>query len=118
MVPTRFAGESNPLCLIQAIQEGLPVIATDIGEVRNMLMLEGELCGILLEEQRDTEAFTAALQAAMARVLDGEQRAMLAAQSRRLAPKFDTAKMVEEYQSVFDAARQVLLRADTGKEAA
>ncbi len=118
VVPTRFAGECNPLCLIQAIQEGLPVIATDIGEVRNMLTLEGEVCGILLEEQRDTQAFIADLQAAMARMLDGDTRARLAAQSRRLAPKFDTAKMVEEYQAVFEAAREALLAPGNDQAAA
>ncbi len=118
VVPTRFAGESNPLCLIQAVQEGLAVIATDIGDIRNMLTLDGELCGILLEEKRDTDAFIADLQAAMARVLDDGLRTTLAAQSRRLAPKFDTVKMVEEYQAVFAAAGAVLRDAENGQAAA
>jgi glycosyltransferase involved in cell wall biosynthesis len=117
VVPTRFPGESNPLCLIQAIQDGLPVIATDIGEIRNMLTLEGEVCGILLEEKRDTAAFTADLQAAMADVLGGERRAELAAQSRRLAAKFDITRMVGEYQAVFDAARDALRHARLGQAA-
>jgi glycosyltransferase involved in cell wall biosynthesis len=103
--------------LIQAIQEGLPVIATDIGEIRNMLTLEGELCGILLEHKRDTQAFTADLRAAMARVLDRKHRAVLAEQSRRLAPKFDIAKMVGEYQAVFAAAREALGHAQDGQAA-
>ena len=34
VVPTRFKGESYPLIIIQAMQEGLPIIATDIGEIK------------------------------------------------------------------------------------
>jgi hypothetical protein len=83
-----------------------------------MLTLDGELCGILLEEKRDTDAFIADLQAAMARVLDDGLRTTLAAQSRRLAPKFDTVKMVEEYQAVFAAAGAVLRDAENGQAAA
>src|SRR5579859_3886786 len=38
IVPTRFAGESYPLCIIQALQVGTPVIASDVGEIGNMLV--------------------------------------------------------------------------------
>lgn len=48
-LPTRFAGESYPLVLIEALMCGKPVIATDVAEVRHQLTdEEGELAGELL----------------------------------------------------------------------
>ena len=48
-LPTRFAGESYPLVLIEALMCGKPVIATDVAEVRHQLTDEaGELAGELL----------------------------------------------------------------------
>jgi glycosyltransferase involved in cell wall biosynthesis len=108
IIPSRFAGESNPLCLIQAIQEGLPVIATDVGEIRNMLTLDDELAGLLLQIKRDTQEFASDLQEAMANMLDPGLRARLAAKSRRLAPKFDIQNMLAEYEAVFEFAKNKL----------
>lgn len=48
-LPTRFAGESYPLVLIEAMMCGKPVIATDVAEIRHQLTDEdGELAGALL----------------------------------------------------------------------
>ena len=49
LVPTRFKGESYPLVIIECLQCGKPVIATDIAEVKNQLTDEnGNLAGALL----------------------------------------------------------------------
>ena len=49
LVPTRFKGESYPLVIIECLQSGRPVIATDIAEVHNQLDDgNGQLAGILL----------------------------------------------------------------------
>lgn len=48
-LPTRFAGESYPLVIIEALMCGKPVIATDVAEVRHQLTdEEGRLAGELL----------------------------------------------------------------------
>ena len=36
ILPTRFAGESFPLSIIQALQVGKPVISTSIGQIAEM----------------------------------------------------------------------------------
>ena len=57
IVPTRFAGESFPLCIIQAMQVGTPVIATKIGEIECMITRPTGLAGILIEPTDDTDKF-------------------------------------------------------------
>lgn len=48
-LPTKFKGESYPLTVIECLQSGKPVIATDIAEVKNQLTDEkGNLAGVLL----------------------------------------------------------------------
>jgi glycosyltransferase involved in cell wall biosynthesis len=104
VVPTRFAGESNPLCLIQALQEGLPVIATNIGEIRNMLDLDGKPGGLILEPKRDTAVFAHDVMLAMRKMLDKRIRTQFRQKSRKLSAKFDLAKMIDDYDTVFHYA--------------
>ena len=106
VVPTRFPGESNPLCIIQAIQEGVPVIATDIGEIRKMLTGEEGLCGILLEPQRDTQMFAEDLSHKMEKILDLSSRENLRRQSTSLKPKFDLTNMIVRYETIYEFARE------------
>lgn len=112
LVPTRFVGESYPLCLIQAMQEGLPIIATDIGEIRNM-MTDGEVAaGILLPHERDSETFFVALEAAMETMLDVAVRTNYARASGILAQRFSMEELVRNYAAVYDLAIE---RADRPK---
>ena len=104
VVPSRFPGESNPLCLIQALQEGLPVIASNIGEIRNMLDLGGKPGGIIVELQRDTAAFAHVVMLSMQKMLDKRTRDQFRKKSKKLAVKFDLAKMIDEYDTVFKFA--------------
>lgn len=48
LLPTYFVSESQPLAIIEYLAWGLPVIATDIGEIRNMLSLGNNVAGTLL----------------------------------------------------------------------
>ncbi|MCP5091731.1 MAG: glycosyltransferase [Gammaproteobacteria bacterium] len=103
LIPTRFAGESNPLCLIQAAQEHLPIIATDIGEIRNMLSWQDDICGIVLDNKRNTREFADDLSAAMVRMLNQNTRKKFARRAGMLAEKFSVERMLEEYQAVYDS---------------
>lgn len=44
-LPSRLKGESYPLVLIDCLLSGKPVLASNIGEIRNMLEFEGGLAG-------------------------------------------------------------------------
>lgn len=37
LLPSRFSGESFPLVLIECLLSGRPAIASDLGEIRNIL---------------------------------------------------------------------------------
>lgn len=49
VLPTYFKGESLPNSIIEYLSEGKPVIATEIGEIGQMLDAEGHLAGQLLQ---------------------------------------------------------------------
>ena len=104
ILPSRFEGESYPLCLIQALQEARPVIATDIGEVRSMLSGAGRPAGILLANQRDSAAYFDALSAAMLEMCDPAQRARYAARAAERGAAFDMGKLVARYEAVYREA--------------
>lgn len=58
ILPTFYKGESFPLTLVEALLCEKPVIATDIGDVREMLTLDGKMVGELLHltKQEDVSA--------------------------------------------------------------
>ena len=60
IAPTRFSGESFPLSLIQAMQVGTPIVATDIGEIATMMTPGAERAGLLAPFSEDDEVFVAA----------------------------------------------------------
>ncbi len=104
IVPTRFAGESYPLCIIQALQVGTPVVASDVGEISNMLLGEdGELGGVIVKAVRDTDAFIANFADAMSVVLDDARRANLADRAATLGKMYDMAPLVENYSRIYSS---------------
>ena len=110
IVPTRFEGESYPLCIIQALQERLPVIATDIGEIRSMSTEGDAVAGVLLENLRDSNRFFDALVAGMVRMMDPEFRARAGDNAEICARKFDMDEIVTTYGTVYRQA--IALTAD------
>jgi glycosyltransferase involved in cell wall biosynthesis len=102
IVPTRFAGESYPLCIIQAFQVGTPVIASDAGEIRGMLVKDDGLQGgLVIGAVRDTAGFIDSLAEAMERMLDAELRNQLARDAARLGQEYDMGKLVETYGRIY-----------------
>ena len=53
MLPSTYPGESFPLCLLEAFAAHKPVIASNIGEISNMMTNSNGTAGILLEIQSD-----------------------------------------------------------------
>ncbi|OLP44891.1 glycosyltransferase [Rhizobium oryziradicis] len=78
LIPTRFPGESYPLCLIQALQVGVPCIATDVGEIRNMSEINGQQAGIILPNLSNNDQFVAEITGAMEKILSPDVRAEFA----------------------------------------
>jgi glycosyltransferase involved in cell wall biosynthesis len=101
LAPTRFKGESFPLCLIQAMQVGTPVIATDIGEIRAMIEVGDHAAGLILPRLEDDDAFVAGIVAAMERMLDPALRSSLAEGARALGSAYSMDALAEDYIELY-----------------
>lgn len=102
IVPTRFAGESFPLCIIQALQVGVPVIATDIGEIASMLEVDGVAGGIVVEASSDDDVFDARFAEAMHDLVDDQRRRRFASKAAILGQGYDMAALTDQYVSLYD----------------
>ena len=90
--------DTMPLSLLEAMALGVPVVATDVGDVR--AMVEGAGAGICVPPG-DLEAFTEAC----GRILsDPEAQARLSAAGRAASRGFDSEAMIDRYEEVLSAA--------------
>jgi len=111
LVPTRYLGESFPLCLIQAMQEGVPAIATDVGEIKAMLLDEDMTTGLILPNVDDDDIYSNTLAEAMGVILDTDTRAKLAVNARALGSSFSIDALAGDYFSLYH--RVIAARADS-----
>lgn len=103
LLPTRFKGESYPLVVIEALQCGRPVLATDIAEVKKQLMDEaGKLAGELftlhdwkLDVKEISEHIVRAAN-------DDEYYRELQGRCASASKKFDIADIVRDYLTVYE----------------
>lgn len=102
--PSIYKAESLPTVIIEALFAGVPVIATDVGEVATMLAApSGELAGTLLSA--DEATLTDRLAAAMQAYLDDP--ALLkahAAHTGTAFAKFDMAACAAAYAALYAEA--------------
>ncbi len=101
LVPTRFSGESFPLCLIQAMQVGVPSIATDIGEIASMVRTVELTGGVLVPNLDDDTAFVAAVVDAMEAVLDDGLRGRLAQDAALLGAAYSIDDLAADYLTFY-----------------
>lgn len=102
VVPTRFVGESFPLCIVQAVQERLPIIATDHGEIKSMLSKGKVLAGELIDFEKSDTKFSNALLASMDKVYTKKSyRSKLIANLSKIKEKFEMSKMITKYESAY-----------------
>lgn len=102
IVPTRFAGESYPLCIIQALQSAVPVVATDVGEISSMLQSDGLVGGILVTSSTSDEVFETRFAAAMQELLDDERRLQIGRDAAILGSAYDMAALTREYARLYE----------------
>lgn len=104
LVPTRFEGESFPLCVIQALQEGCPVLGNDVGEIRHMLTCDDGVAGAVTANMRDTSAFIAQVADTMALFLNADFRARASALTGHVADRFSMEACAAAYRDLYDRA--------------
>jgi glycosyltransferase involved in cell wall biosynthesis len=88
--------EGNPMAVMEAMAAGLPVVATSVGGVPE-IVVDGETG--LLVPAGDMDAFSAALAAVSA---DLPRRRAMAESARRRAQAFDAGSMVAGYAALFE----------------
>jgi glycosyltransferase involved in cell wall biosynthesis len=95
VVALSSTNEGTPVCLIEALACGRPVIATDVGGVADVLA-EGELG--LLVPAGDESAFADAL----VRFADPVERARFAGRGRQLVlGKYDISRLVSDIEALY-----------------
>lgn len=102
LLPTRYAGESYPLCLIQALQSGTPVIATDIGEIPRIIHRDNQHGGLLISASQDSERFTERLVDAMLSMLSATVRENFRIGATAIAENYDIGELAAKYRSLYD----------------
>lgn len=105
VLPTTYKAESLPTVIIEALACGKPVIATDIGEVANMLRApDGESAGALLEF-KDGRISVSELASAMQRMIDDRDlRLRQSDVARQAFAKFDMDECARRYVEIYEAA--------------
>lgn len=108
ILPSRFEGESYPLCLIQSLQEHCPAIATDIGDIRSMMTTDdGQVAGILLENKRNSGAFFDDLADAMDQMRDPERRKAAARIAAERATLYDMDRLAHTYVEMYQSTQPI-----------
>jgi glycosyltransferase involved in cell wall biosynthesis len=101
VLPTRFSGESFPFTLIESLKAGTPIIATDIGEIRNIIESHGQRAGIIVPVIADDQRFTAAISEAMLEMLHDDHRAGWAKAAALLGPKYSFEALTSAYEEIY-----------------
>ena len=102
LLPSYFTSESLPTTVIEYMALGKPVIATNVGEIKNMILAEdGQSAGILVEEI-DTRAMIKPLYDAMTKMLeDKEFYLQKKSVSRKAFEKFSMDKCINAYLKLY-----------------
>ncbi|NVO29167.1 glycosyltransferase [Donghicola sp. C2-DW-16] len=108
LLPSYFIGESLPLALIEMIAKGLPIVASDVGEIPSIIGEGDEAAGYLvpLIQQDDKPALDMnAFNEALRRMMDPEQRQILSTAARqRFDAEFRLDHMVDRYAELYRVA--------------
>jgi len=109
LLPSYFASESLPNSIAEYLFCGVPVVATRIGEIPQMLAVPGQgLAGMLVEQNgrglSNPAALTAALRAYLTNTVLLEAHRQLA---RQCFDKFRMERCVTAYEAIFSQVRQL-----------
>ncbi len=101
-LPTYFKGESFPLVMIECFMAGIPIIASNIGEISAMMTIDGQLYGGALIDLHAGKVESDDLALALIKMVNNEEYYQECVNSvKRLKNKFDLAKIAEKYSEVY-----------------
>ena len=94
--------EQMPVCLLEAMATGLPVVSTDVGDIRGVLPSEQNAYLVPLAEDDPAAALGRHL-GALLRDPEGRQR-LAQANRRRVEERFTFERMLDAYRQVYHSA--------------
>lgn len=103
ILPTYYTCESFPLTIVEALQCGKPIIATDIGEIRKMLSDGVHNAGELLTLKNGSISVDELAGKIIFLANDASAREFYASVAKRIRGNFDIRKVAEQYLDVYNA---------------
>lgn len=98
LVPSRFVGESFPLCIIQSLQTNTPIIASDVGDIKRILISDDHKNGgIVFDYNEDSNIFIENLREGMKSILDKTTYDDCSQGAKILSSNFSMEKITNEY---------------------
>jgi glycosyltransferase involved in cell wall biosynthesis len=102
LMTSTYRAESFPMSIVECLMAGRPVVASDIGEIRNMLTLSnGRIAGSVFSIVDGKIPVEAASDAINACVSNRDLYEQLSAYAREAANKFDISHVVELYAGLY-----------------
>jgi glycosyltransferase involved in cell wall biosynthesis/SAM-dependent methyltransferase len=102
---TKFKSESFPLTIVDCLFAGKPYIASDVGDIRNMLTTSRGIVGEVIELQDWEVPIERAARVVAAFAMDRERYARAAALVEEAASRYRIDNVATQYVRLFEAAR-------------
>jgi glycosyltransferase involved in cell wall biosynthesis len=109
-IPSKFRGECAPLVLIECLQAGKPVLASNIGEIKEMLTIDDLVAGFVFE-LNDWKIDIDALAEFIFNISDNNfiyNKALNAVPF--VAKQFDIEKMTDQYFEIYSSTAKKYLQ--------
>ena len=101
MLPTYFISESLPNSVIEYLAYGKPVISTDIGDIKYMLLKDEHKAGIVLDLKNSKVDADELADAMYSMVSDKELYNQCLAGSKEMFKQFDIKNFANNYYELF-----------------
>ena len=102
LIPSYYKSESAPLSLIEALLCGIPVIASNVGDVRQMLTINGELAGDIFDLQNWTVPVEILASKITAFITDKEYYLHCKALAELKSKEFDIVNVTNKYLQIYN----------------
>ena len=108
-LPSKFSGESFPLVIIECLQSGVPMLASDLGEISRMLEGENGMAGAVVPLENDKINIPVLRDIIASIVTDQEMRQSMCDAVPEAAAKFDPAILANKHDIAYRSALEVVV---------
>jgi glycosyltransferase involved in cell wall biosynthesis len=102
---TKFKSESFPLTIVDCLFAGKPYIASDVGDIRNILTVGDDIAGSLIELDNWEIPVAEAAQAIAAFAANHDKYQHASALAKSAADRYRIDAVVSDYLALFEAGR-------------